>query len=295
MTATLRFHDDPSAFLADAGAHLARDPVLSTVVATVAEREVRRGRLVPDGLPHWYVVVRSADGAVVGAAMRTAPFEPYPAFVLPMPAGAAVALARVLHERGERLGAVNGALPAAQVLAEETCRLAGGGSARVERHTRLFQLHTVRRPPAPAGVLRPATERDTDLALAWFHAFGREADEQAGRPAGTDETAGTDRDDILGRVQDGRLFVWEVDGETVHLTGCNPPAYGAARIGPVFTPGEHRGRGYARAAVAEVSQRILDRGARPCLFTDQANPVSNRIYTAIGYEPVVDMANLLVG
>jgi predicted GNAT family acetyltransferase len=294
MTATLRFHDDPSAFLAEAGDHLARDPVLSTVVATVAEREVRRGRTVAPGHPHWYVVVRSPDGTVVGAAMRTAPFAPFPPYVLPMPGDAAAALARVLHERGEHVGAVNGALPAAQVLAEETCRLAGG-SARVERHTRLFQLTAVRRPPAPAGALRPATEQDADLALAWFHAFGREADEQAGRAPGTDEAAGTDREDVLGRVHDGRLFVWDVDGETVHLTGCNPPAYGAARIGPVYTPREHRGRGYASAAVAEISQRILDEGARPCLFTDQANPVSNRIYVAIGYEPVVDMAMLVLG
>jgi predicted GNAT family acetyltransferase len=35
-------------------------------------------------------------------------------------------------------------------------------------------------------------------------------------------------------------------------------------------------------------------GARVCLFTDQANPTSNRIYSALGFRPVVDMANLLV-
>jgi predicted GNAT family acetyltransferase len=35
-------------------------------------------------------------------------------------------------------------------------------------------------------------------------------------------------------------------------------------------------------------------GARVCLFTDQANPTSNKIYQAIGFRPVVDMANLLV-
>ena len=48
------------------------------------------------------------------------------------------------------------------------------------------------------------------------------------------------------------------------------------------------------AAVAEVSRRIVADGARACLFTDQANPTSNRIYQALGYRPVVDMANLLV-
>jgi predicted GNAT family acetyltransferase len=80
----------------------------------------------------------------------------------------------------------------------------------------------------------------------------------------------------------------------VHLTAGNPPAYGVARIGPVYTPAADRGQGYASAAVAAVSQRHLDAGVRPCLFTDQANPTSNRVYEAIGYRPLVDMVNLVL-
>jgi predicted GNAT family acetyltransferase len=38
----------------------------------------------------------------------------------------------------------------------------------------------------------------------------------------------------------------------------------------------------------------VDAGIRACLFTDQANPTSNKIYEALGYERVVDMANLQV-
>jgi predicted GNAT family acetyltransferase len=33
---------------------------------------------------------------------------------------------------------------------------------------------------------------------------------------------------------------------------------------------------------------------QPCLFTDQANPASNKIYAALGYRPVVDMAQLVI-
>ena len=39
---------------------------------------------------------------------------------------------------------------------------------------------------------------------------------------------------------------------------------------------------------------LLDDGSRVCLFTDLANPTSNRIYAALGFRPVVDMANLVV-
>ena len=65
-------------------------------------------------------------------------------------------------------------------------------------------------------------------------------------------------------------------------------------MGPVYTPRERRGRGYASAGVAGVSRIVLAQGARACLFTDQANPTSNKIYAALGYRPVVDMVNVVL-
>jgi predicted GNAT family acetyltransferase len=293
VSAALEFFDDPGDFLAAAREHLARDSVLNTVVATIAERELREGIPTAPGRPHWYVVARSDDGAVTGVAMRTAPFEPFPVFLLPMPSGAAVRLARLLYQRGEEVGGADGALPATREFAEEIARLARR-TAQVVVQTRLHQLHGVVAPPTPAGGLRPAREGDVDLVRRWYHAFHREADEQAGRPAGTLPMTELSREEMLVRIRDGRVFLWELDGEPVHLTAANPPAFGAARIGPVFTPAEHRGRGYAAAAVAQVSQLLLDEGSRPCLFTDQANPVSNRLYQRLGYEPVVDMADMVI-
>jgi GNAT superfamily N-acetyltransferase len=291
----LEFFTDPAEFLAVVGDHLAADPVLGTVVAAVATREAgesARGTAAPHDRPHWYAVARE-DGAVVGVAMRTAPFEPHPLFLLPMPEPAARELACALHARGERVEGANGALPAARVLADETARLTGG-SVHVAMHTRLFELGELTPPPAPPGHLRPVTEDEAELALGWFRAFHADADEQAGRRAGDGhgETS-FDLDDVLVRIRSERLWFWD-DGGPVHLTGSNVPAYGVVRVGPVYTPKQHRGRGYAAAAVAEVSRRIVDGGARACLFTDQANPTSNRLYEALGYRRVVDMANLRV-
>ena len=93
----------------------------------------------------------------------------------------------------------------------------------------------------------------------------------------------------------GRVWFWtDESGVPAHLSAMNAPAFGAARIGPVYTPKEHRGQGYAGNTVAALSQRILDSGAVPCLFTDQANPASNALYAALGYRPIVDMVNLLI-
>jgi predicted GNAT family acetyltransferase len=290
---TWQLFEDAAAFLDAAERHLAVDPLLSTVVATVARREVGSAGAPVTGRPHWYAALRDPAGEVVGAAMRTAPTRPHPLFVLPVPEDDARALARLLHGRGERVGGVNGTLPSARVVAEETARLTGG-EVTVRMHTRLFELREVVAPRRTEGAPRTATEDDLELVLAWFEAFGAEADEQAGRSRGHDgETVS--RDDVLARVRGGHVVLWEVGGEAVHLTAHNPPAYGVVRIGPVYTPRPHRGRGYARAAVAEVSRRVLDAGHRPCLFTDQANPVSNKVYERIGYTAVTDMANLLVG
>ncbi|MEQ7847988.1 GNAT family N-acetyltransferase [Nocardioides kribbensis] len=242
---TVELLTDPAAFLAAAEPVLAADPVVATVVASVTRRAVEaaeRGEpWTGTGRPCWWALVRE-DGAVVSAAMRTAPLAPWPLFVLPMSEVAARALAGLLLERGEEVRAANGALPATRVLCE-VLAAGGGGEVRVHEQTRLFELRELVAPRSPVGL----------------------------------------------------LWVWEdAEGRVVHLTGHNAPAHGVLRIGPVYTPAPHRGHGYAAAAVAAVAARALDHGHRPCLFTDRANPVSNHVYTALGFEPVVDMANLLV-
>ena len=56
----------------------------------------------------------------------------------------------------------------------------------------------------------------------------------------------------------------------------------------------NRNNGRRDTAVAAVSRRLLDAGARVCLYTDQANPTSNGIYQALGYVAVVDQVNLRI-
>jgi GNAT superfamily N-acetyltransferase len=293
----LEFLDDPARFLAEADAHLAAHPVVTTVIATVTERMAKQGVAAFGEAPYvWWVVARDREGDVAGVAMRTAPFEPHPLYVLPMPDDAATGLASALYARGEEVGGVNGALPAARIVAEEYARLAGG-EVGVREHVRLFELGELTMPAAPLGRLRLATHEDAPLCLAWFRDFGRAAAEQAGRSEPHGNAAETfTMDDMLVRIDDAIVWLWEDEtGEPVHLTAANVPASGVTRIGPVYTPRDKRGRGYASRAVAEVSRQYVEAGVRCCLFTDQANPVSNHVYETLGYRKVVDMVNLVVG
>lgn len=297
----LEFFDAPRPFLDTAGTLLAADPVLGSVIASVSERiarELAGGRdswtEVDAPFARWWVVVRDDAGAVVGAAMRTAPFKPYPTFAMPMSDEAARALAAALHARGEFLGGANGALPGAEVLARTTAELAGGELV-ADKATRLWEATGVVVPPAPEGRLRLATEEDAELVLSWFEAFHAEADEQAGREP--DPTSGEHNtlDSVLARIREGVEWLWELpDGTISHLSGAGLPSYGVSRIGPVYTPREFRGRGIASYVVGELTRRGLEAGHRMCLFTDRANPTSNKIYAGLGYEPVADMAEHLV-
>jgi GNAT superfamily N-acetyltransferase len=288
---------DPAVFLAAAEDQLAADPVVTTVVATVTSRYRDRrvaGEPPPTDRPEWWAVVRDATETIAGLAMRTARTPPHPMFVLPMADGAALALARAVHARGESVGGLNGSLPAAEICAGELARLQDD-RVEVAQHTRLFELGELVPPVGVPGGLRQATVDDLDLAKDWVDRFMHDADLQAGRDPAAHGREEIDPEDLLRKIEHGVYWFWLDDaGERVHLTGANPPAFGVARIGPVYTPPEQRRKGYAGAAVAQVSQLFLDAGARVCLYTDQANPTSNGIYQAIGYRPVVDQANLRI-
>jgi len=294
----LEFTEDPNAFLLRSGGLLEADPVLSTVVATATARAVEEdeaGRAAPEHPRWWLTVADGRTGEPVGLAMRTAPFAPYPLYVLPMPETAARELAAALVERGEEVSGLNGALPATEVLASELARRTGR-QARVHEHMRLHVLQRLVEPAvAPDGRARVAVPADADLALAWFRAFHADAAAQAGRLEPDRGGEEFDTADVGARIAEGRIWLWEDGlGVPVSLVGFNAPSFGVARVGPVYTPGSHRGRGYASTLTAHVSRLLRDTGSRVCLFTDMANPTSNKIYAAIGYVPVVDMANLVI-
>ncbi|MEU4556717.1 hypothetical protein [Micromonospora violae] len=103
-------------------------------------------------------MVGDDSGAVVGAGIRTAPYAPYPPFLLPMPDEAAVALAHALHARDEETLAINGALPAVDLCAAELTRL-GGRRVQVTQHTRLHEPGEL---AWPAACCTPTAGRNSE-------------------------------------------------------------------------------------------------------------------------------------
>jgi hypothetical protein len=160
-----------------------------------------------------------------------------------------------------------------------------GARPRLGRHERSFRLRRVI-PPRPApGELMRSREEDRALLAAWSKAFHDEAIGDSGPVQDWDANA--DRW-IRGIGRTG--YLWVDEGRPVSLAGAGGLTPSGIRIGPVYTPPELRGRGYASNLVAGISQMLLDSGRRfVFLFTDLANPTANKIYQAIGYEAVNDV------
>jgi RimJ/RimL family protein N-acetyltransferase len=155
-----------------------------------------------------------------------------------------------------------------------------GGRASCRMREAMHSLTEVRDPPRPAsGRMRRAQDSERELLIAWEEAFCSEAG--VGVP-------GQAARSVQARLQGGGLFVWDHEGPVMALT-LSPTIAGVARIGPVYTPPEKRRRGYASSAVAAVSRLALATDAHRCmLFTDLADPTSNKIYASVGYERFAD-------
>lgn len=236
--------------------------------------------------PYLAAVLREDD--VVAVAVRTPPWnlvlsEIDDRAALPL-ITRDVAIDLAERGPGATIRGVLGPTAEAESFARSWARRSGQG-LRLARTERIFRVEQVR-PPAPTtGTWRLATIADRSLIVAWLMAFNDEAlegDEPVDMAVMADRMlAGGGRE----------AYLWD-DGGPVSLTAIGGRTPHGVRVGPVYTPPERRGRGYASNLVAAISQAQLAAGCRSLfLDTDLANPASNHVYQAIGYEAVRDLAD----
>jgi len=267
---------DAAALLEASGPFLARSEALHNLPLAIARQCVADPTRHPG---RNYFAVVAEGGETVGIALMTVPYR----LQFYAPPAAAAGVAADLADGEFPVPGVHGPEPAARAFAAAWCtprRLRPHG----ERRMRAFELTAVALPPSPPGRMRRAGPGDEPLVADFYRRFFEETGASHG---------GSSPEDLgLRAAREGRLRFWE-DGPVVcqAVDGGTTPT--GKRVGAVYTPPEHRRRGYATALVAALSQELLDGGARSCfLFTDLANPVSNSIYPKIGYRPVADLAEI---
>jgi predicted GNAT family acetyltransferase len=192
------------------------------------------------------------------------------------------AIAHNLLEHSWFVFGVNARVPLGERFAATWTRLTGTRATPAVEE-RVFELREVIHPRYSPGRMRHATPDELELVAQWYVDFVDEA---------LTGVEARDADGARRRAERGiaaqTIYVWD-DGGPVSLAGVARPTPHGITIGPVYTPPQRRGRGYASSLVAALSQRMLDEGrAFVTLFTDLANPTSNHIYQAIGYRPVCD-------
>jgi uncharacterized protein len=275
----LRAHADVPSFLQAARPVLladeARHNLIYGICATLTD--------APNAFPDFHLWTVGGDEPVL-AMLMTPPWN----IVVGLPADpeALRFAARALEEAGIELPGVTGALPEADAFAGEWEGLTGV-SRRLRMAQGVYALREVRPPRPVDGRMRLATAGDRELLVEWFDAFVAES-----LPADAPHQKGAAAvDRRLASQAGGGFAVWE-DGEVVSMSGFGGETPHGIRIGPVYTPPQFRRRGHASALVAQLSQQLLDGGREYCfLYTDLANPTSNRIYVDVGYELVCESAD----
>ena len=124
------------------------------------------------------------------------------------------------------------------------------------------------------------TEMDQDLLFGWMRDYDIEALGFEDGPALYEHI-----NQRIERMKDGSIYTLVHNNKPVSLAGCNARIEDMNQIGPVWTPPEHRGNGYARRVTAlSLEREKLDGIKRSILFTN--NPAAEKAYLSIGFERI---------
>ena len=160
-----------------------------------------------------------------------------------------------------------------------------GKPYRVRAAMDIMVLEELIEPPAVSSSVRKAAPDDLELLTAWACAFYREALREELEPKET-------RERFSSMIQNGRVYLMETkDGTPVSMaSSVSRTLPHGVGINFVYTPPEHRGKGYCQNTVAALCREKLGEGYEYCtLFVDKANPISNRVYKKIGFQIIEDI------
>jgi GNAT superfamily N-acetyltransferase len=281
----VRRYDDPVVFRRDGAPVLMADPARNNLPLAILQILQEQ----PEFYPTFHLWSAVRGGRPLGLALQTEPFNVLVAEPLEVEAVDALAEA-VVMDAGPLPGVIAN-LPAVDRFARRVASMTGRRAERI-LHEGVWELTAVEDVPTPRGAARPAIPGDRDLLRRWIRIF----EDEALPPEHPRDDTRTDLDiDLRLEGRGGGFWIWD-DGAPVSFAGHRHVSGVGSRIGPVYTPPELRGRGYATRLVAELSAARLRLGDPACfLYTDMANPTSNAIYARIGYVKIADAEEYLFG
>ncbi len=135
----------------------------------------------------------------------------------------------------------------------------------------------------PKGYFREAIEKDLDLIIDWHIKFAKEA-------LNEDIAVESFIERLATRIRNGAMYIFEDENHVpVSMAAFTKQLKKGISVSLVYSDARKRGMGYGVAVVYNLSKLYLERGNEFCsLFVDKRNPVSNGVYTKIGYKIIED-------
>jgi uncharacterized protein len=151
----------------------------------------------------------------------------------------------------------------------------------VHMRQRIYRLDEVNDIPMSNGKFVQAEDKHKDLIANWLLGFIEDTPE---RPIPLEDA----KKRASEMLDENSIYLWEVDGEPVSMARSARRTDNGITVNLVYTPKEHRKKGYASSVVTELSRLLLQDFDFCTLYTDLDNPTSNKIYMDIGYKPIID-------
>ena len=273
-----KIYEDPMAFSEMVEALLYKDEDRNSLFLGILS-QIRNGRYEE------YFLGLATEGDEVLAALMMTPPHPLQLIVLKETPNLAGELAMHLKKEVTEIPGVIGDKAAAREFAEAWAAETG---TAIELHMDegLYRIDAVAKGLEKSpGAWRVANKRDAELLEEWYLLFEKDT----GVGASSHKEAAAKIEQFL---DDKEIYVWEVQGEVVSCMKKSRPSKHGISVGFVFTPEQHRRKGFARTLVAEVTEELLLEFDFVMLYTDLKNPTSNKIYSEIGYEQIANPVHL---
>ncbi|KAI8811311.1 hypothetical protein BJ742DRAFT_136437 [Cladochytrium replicatum] len=277
-------------FVDSARPFLRADPISSTLIATLCA-QVFAGFLSLDPDTTLFVTVYDAhSSAPVGVFMiQGRPFG----IVSRMPKGAGSALAEFVHSLSappsSNLERVDGSVACTMEFAARWAELIQKPHNVVHRDEALVvnrrdfydALKLTKWAGIPANPTFP-TDYLLETLCAWWDPFHIEAMPDK-------KTIPVSRSFLETAIEARQITMWVDEGRkpvSFCLYRQSFEEGGVARVGPVYTPPEERGKRYGIGCTAEGTRRAFEEGkaGRVMLFVAHYNPVGRHMYEKLGYK-----------
>ena len=267
---TVHRHPTAKAFVSKADGWLRENLVENNIIASISRFLLSEKHHYEDPV---FMATLEDEAQVAGCAVCVPPDGLY---ISGMTSSAVQALAASLEPIYPSIPQAIGPVDEAQAFAE--CWQKQNGN--LHSIHQWFSMQTLHPPKRSAqGGLRLATEDDLATVQEWAPDYAREMDTKF-------DVAAL----FASMISRGLMYLWvdEVPCCLVTVSGLTPYS---CRVSTLYTPPQHRGKGYAVNTVAESCKLSLDAGRSICIVSaDVTASGPMHLYQQIGFRPAQKFA-----